>query len=259
VRARLHNRLARTAIAATLLTAALGCGTAYATPPGVEVDPWEPVNRKVFWFNDKLDRFLLEPVATGWDFVLPNRVQVAIGDFFNNARFPIYFVNSILQGKPDAAGANFVRFFVNTTLGFGGFLDVATNAGIAKYEEDFGQTLGVWGMNAGPYVVLPLLGPSSVRDATGQAVDAPMRIWPYYVTLWQSLAITSAQVVNWRSMQLDAIESFKAQALDYYAMVRSGYLQHREALVADAASEGIYVLTAEEEEDLYFFDIEEDY
>jgi phospholipid-binding lipoprotein MlaA len=185
-------------------------------------------------------------------------MQIAIGDVFTNSRFPIFFINSLLQGKPDAAGINFVRFFVNTTLGFGGILDVASNAGIPKFEEDFGQTLGVWGMNPGPYLVIPLLGPSSVRDATGLAVDAPMRIWPYYVSLWQSLAISSVQVVNWRAMNLDEIDALKEQALDYYAMVRNGYLQHREALVADAATEDNVVKDAEAEEDLYFFDFDEE-
>ena len=103
--ARSHNF--GTGVAGIFLAATLGCGAAAAAAAddGIEVDPWEPINRKVFWFNDKLDRFVLEPVATGWDFVLPDRIQVAIGDFFTNSRFPIYFVNSILQGKPDAAGA----------------------------------------------------------------------------------------------------------------------------------------------------------
>jgi len=249
---------ARHLAAAVSIIVLMSGDPAFAADPGIEVDPWEPINRKTFWVNDKLDRFLLEPIATAWDFVIPDRVQIAIGDVFTNSRFPIFFINSLLQGKPDAAGINFVRFFVNTTLGFGGILDVASNAGIPKFEEDFGQTLGVWGMNPGPYVVLPLLGPSSVRDATGLAVDAPMRIWPYYVSLWQSLAISSVQVVNWRAMNLDEIDALKKQALDYYAMVRNGYLQHREALVTDAATEDNVVKDAEAEEDLYFFDFDEE-
>ena len=185
-------------------------------------------------------------------------MQVAISDAYTNAKFPIFFVNSLLQGKFEAAGMNLSRFVINSTLGVGGLLDVASNAGVPKHEEDFGQTLGTWGMNPGPYLVLPLLGPSSVRDGAGQAVDSPLRIWPFFVPWWQSLAISGGEAVNWRSMNIEEIRSVRKQALDYYVLVRNAYLQRREVLVRDGDPDAETDAAGETEDDLYFYDFEDD-
>jgi len=244
------------AITAALLLSVLG---SVARGEAAELDPLEKVNRPIFWFNDKLDVYLLEPVAKGWDFVLPDRAQGAISDAFANARFPIDFVNDLLQGKPAHAGKMLGRFLLNTSLGMGGLFDVAKAAGLPGREEDFGQTLGVWGIRNGPYLVLPVLGPSTFRDACGRAVDSPLRVWPFFVGVVPSVAITGTEVVNWRSRNLESIRDLKKGAFDYYSLVRNAYFQNREAEVADheGSDTNAGQPAAEHEEDLYFSDDEE--
>ena len=152
--------------------------------PGVW-DPWEPMNRGVWWFNDRVvDRFFLEPVAIAWDFVLPDQVQTSLKGVYENTRFPIFFVNNLLQLKPHDAAVDIGRFVVNTTVGLGGIWDPATRIGLEKSDEDFGQTLGYWGVPAGPYLVIPILGPSSGRDAIGSAVDRVPFLLAGFPPLW---------------------------------------------------------------------------
>ena len=224
-----------------------------------EYDPLERVNRGVFWFNDQLDVFLLEPIAKGWDFALPDRLQGAIRDVFDNARFPIDFVNGLLQGKPRDAGTTLARFLLNTTVGMAGLFDVAGVAGMPGRKEDFGQTLGVWGVGNGPYLVLPLLGPSTLRDACGQAVDSPMRVWPFFAGTVPSLVISSTEVVNWRSLHIDQIRDLKKDAFDYYTLVRNAYIQNRKAEVLDHAvdADSPTGTARDAEDDLYYIDEEE--
>lgn len=245
--------------AATLFALALAIQPAAvrASQSG-DYDPWEKVNRPVFWFNDKLDVFLLEPVAKGWDFVFPDRGELAIADAFDNARFPVDFVNGLLQGKPRAAGITLARFMLNSTLGMAGLFDVAAAAGLPGRQEDFGQTLGVWGLGNGPYLVLPVLGPSTLRDACGRAVDSPMRVWPFFAGTIPSLVISSTEVVNWRSLHLEQISDLKRDAFDYYTLVRNGYLQNRAAEVEDQAGSNADWIPAENgtQDDLYFIDEE---
>jgi phospholipid-binding lipoprotein MlaA len=215
----------------------------------VDHDPWQRMNRGVFWFNDKLDVYFFKPVATAWDFVLPDVAQESIDRFFTNLRFPVDFVNNVLQGKPGDAGVTVGRFVINTTVGVGGLFDWATGWGVPAHPEDFGQTLGVWGVGNGPYLVLPVLGPSTVRDGVGLLVDAPTRVWPWFAPIYLSWSATGLQGVNTRSLLLEEIEAIKASALDYYVSVRNGYLQHRAAEVADRLDEGAN--SDEEPEDLY--------
>ena len=224
-----------------------------------DYDPWEKVNRPIFWFNDKLDVYVLEPVAKGWDFVVPNRAQGAISDVFDNAHFPIDFTNDLLQGKPLDAGRTLGRFLLNSSLGMAGLFDVAKAAGLPGRQEDFGQTLGWWGLGNGPYLVLPVLGPSTIRDACGRAVDSPMRVWPFFIGTIPSIAITSTEVVNWRARNLEAVRDLKKGAFDYYSLVRNAYLQNREAEVADHATteKAVEQPVPAAAEDLYFTDDEE--
>lgn len=135
-------------------------------------DPWEGFNRRVYYFNAKADEYVLLPIVDSYKKITPDVVETGLSNFFNNLGEISTFVNSVLQLKFSVAGETFGRFFINSTLGMVGLLDVATPMGLAEQNEDFGQTLGFWGVGAGPYLVLPLLGPSSLRDATGLAFDA---------------------------------------------------------------------------------------
>jgi len=248
-----RHRLDRRAFAAVALAALL---TACATPgpwdPNAVSDPLEPVNRGVFWVNDKFDVYLLTPVAKGWDFVAPDPVQRSVSHFFGNLRFPIRFLNDVLQGKGRAAGEDLARFVLNTTVGVAGFLDPASRLGLEAGDEDFGQTLGRYGIPQGPYLVLPLLGPSSARDAVGGVVDWGTSIWPFFVPAYVSFGVRSTEVVNGRSQVYEEVEEERASAFDWYVFVRDAYLQRRHAQVRDelvepdAASDSQYYLLEED-------------
>jgi phospholipid-binding lipoprotein MlaA len=217
-----------------------------ARQPGETYDPFERVNRKVFWFNDQLDAYALEPLAKGWDYVAPDVVQRSIDRFFDNIDFPIIFTNDLLQWKLRDAGVTAARFAINTTAGLGGFFDPAADVGLRKKYEDFGQTLGVWGVEPGPYLVLPLLGPSSPRDAVGNVVDSPLRVYSFFAPFYVSVAATATRTLNLRSLFLEEIRTNKEAALDYYVFVRNAYEQRRRALINDSTD-----VEKEDEEDLY--------
>jgi phospholipid-binding lipoprotein MlaA len=221
-----------------------------ATDDDVGGDPLEPLNRSIFSFNEALDRHALEPVATGWDKVVPEVVQTAFGHFFDNLALPVRFANDLLQAKPVQAYETFWRAVVNTTFGLGGFLDVASMHGIVKSDEDFGQTLGYWGTPPGPYLVLPLLGPSSPRDTVGLAVDSFGSVYTYFVPFWASAAARAVDLVNDRASVLETIREERAAAFDWYAAVRNAHKQYRENRVRDRAEDK----EASDGEDLYHFE-----
>ena len=148
-----------------------GCATTQQTERVAKIDPFESVNRAVFTFNENADEYVIKPVAEAYQFVLPDFVRTGVTNFFSNIGDVFVAVNNLLQGKPGNAANDIGRFLVNSTIGILGLFDVATDAGLEKNKEDFGQTLGVWGVPSGPYVVLPLFGPSSVRDTAGLALD----------------------------------------------------------------------------------------
>ncbi len=191
--------------------------------------------------------YVLEPVATGWATVAPTRVRTSVSNFFGNLRFPIVTVNDLLQAKPVAAGSDVARFAVNTTVGVLGFFDPASGWGLDKHDEDFGQTLGVWGVPPGPYLVLPLLGPSSPRDAGGLVVDAALAVTPFFVDGYILVGAQVVDTVNTRSLILNEVRDAKRTAVDYYSFVRNAYVQRRRALVEDSAAPGV-----ENQEDLYY-------
>jgi phospholipid-binding lipoprotein MlaA len=215
-------------------------------PAEGEGDPWEAFNRKMFWFNDKLDVYALGPAAKGWDFAVPDRVQTCIANFFYNLRFPIETLNDLLQGKVQYAASDVGRFFVNTTIGLAGFFDPATSLGMELHWEDFGQTLGWWGVGTGPYLVLPVLGPSNLRDGGGLIVDTAASITPFFVSSYYLLGARTVDLVNTRAIYADTIEKAKESSIDYYTFVRNAYLQRRVGLINDhiSAREGT-------QEDLY--------
>jgi phospholipid-binding lipoprotein MlaA len=198
-------------------------------------DPLEGYNRAVFWINDKFYFYLAKPVARGWRAVAPRPVRTSLGNFFSNLFAPVRAANCLLQGKVDDFGNEVGRFMVNTTVGILGFSDQAKKmTGIGPKKEDFGQTLGVWGFGQGFYFVLPLLGPSSLRDTTGLVGD--FFLDPIY---WSAperqilyLAVKGGNYVNTTSLDKDTYEGIKRQALDPYVFIRNAYAQKRDADVA---------------------------
>jgi phospholipid-binding lipoprotein MlaA len=212
-----------------------------------EHDPIQGFNRKIFWFNEKVDAYVLEPVAKGWDFVAPRRVQTSMANFFGNLRFPIDTVNDVLQLKPLDAGRDVARFAVNTTVGVLGFFDPASGWGLPPSQEDFGQTLAYWGVPSGPYLVLPILGPSNPRDTAGIGVDYAIAVLPFFVDQFILLGARVAETVNIRSLILQEVRDAKEGSLDYYVAVRNAYVQQRRNLVQERDER-----TTDELEDLYF-------
>lgn len=212
-----------------------------------EHDPIEGFNRRMFSFNDKVDVWVLEPVARGWDFIAPRRVQTSLSNFFRNLRFPIDTMNDLLQLKPVDAGKDVARFAVNTTVGVLGFFDPATGWGFPASEEDFGQTLAHWGVPSGPYLTLPLLGPSNPRDAGGMAVDYAFAVTPFFVDQFILLGAQVAQTVNERSLILQEVRDLREASFDYYIAVRNAYVQRRRTLVEERDAGA-----AEERDDLYY-------
>lgn len=198
-------------------------------------DPIEPVNRAVFKFNDVLDMVLIEPAAKVYKAVLPDFVRDGLRNFVRNLDSPVIAANQLLQGKVGAAGKTTARFAINTTAGVAGLVDVASAQGLNFEDADFGQTMGVWGVGQGCYLVLPVVGPSSARDGLGMLADSyasPVRIishntdndWFYY----SDVAIGA---LDTRSRLINAVDDLRKNSLDYYAAVRSAYAQKRAAAV----------------------------
>ena len=246
-----------TYLAVCLLAAVALSGCAGRQPPQPDYDPWEKFNRGIFTFNDKLDVYALEPVARGWDYVVPDSVQRGLSRFFNNLRFPIVLVNDILQGKPHAALEEIARFQVNTFLGGLGFFDIAGDyGGLKLQDEDTGQTLGVWGFSPGPYLVLPFLGPSSPRDVVGLGGDFALGFYTYFVPIpYVTIGASAINIVNERSRYIEEVKNAKEASLDYYTFVRNAYVQRRWKAVNDTLGK----VSTDQEEELYNDEIYEDY
>jgi phospholipid-binding lipoprotein MlaA len=197
-------------------------------------DPLESYNRTMFAINDKLDEAVIKPVAQGYKAVTPNFFRAGVTNFFNNVSDLAVFVNDFLQGKPKQGTADAGRFLMNTTVGMLGLFDVATSAGLPKHQEDFGQTMAVWGWDSSTYVVLPLLGPSTVRDSWGLVGDTPLGLYYNLHTTNTKLAeIFAFETVNTRTNLLAASNILEAAALDRYAFLRDAYLQRRRNLIYD--------------------------
>ena len=211
-------------------------------------DPIEPVNRGVFWFNNQLDRFVLEPVAEGYDYVLPKFVKKGVTNFFNNLKFPSRLLSDLVQLKFDQAGTHTERFIINSTIGVIGVMDIADfHFGLKDHREDFGTALGYYGIGEGPYLVLPLLGPSNLRDFAGELVDGAIN--PVTMLTYTSSVPTAIQnsvvyglrglnIINTRARLLEAIRTAKASAVDYYLFVQSAYHQSRQNDIYDGNPPG---------------------
>ena len=202
-------------------------------------DPFEGFNRKIFWFNDNLDTYFLEPVAKVYDSIIPDRAQRGVNNFFANLKTPVNFVSDIVQLDFGKAGIVTARFLVNTTAGIGGLLDVATEMGLERDNQDFGSALGHWGVGTGPYLVLPVIGPSSVRDGFGLVFDsfAHPTFYLSYIDMPNhnrnliKFGSRGLEVVQMRADLLDAIKTAKEGSVDYYSFLRSSYAQRRKALI----------------------------
>ncbi|MFM0194758.1 MlaA family lipoprotein [Paraburkholderia strydomiana] len=211
------------ALAATGLIT--GCATGPDRKPG---DPFEPMNRAVFNFNDGLDRYVAVPVAKGYQKVTPQPLRTAVSNFFSNLGDLTNAANALLQLKITDATEDLVRFAFNSTFGLGGLLDWATPAGLPKHHQDFGLTLGHWGIPSGPYLVLPLFGPSTVRDSMGLVVDVKFNPLNYMEPAVRN-PLYVLQFVSVRSDLLGATDLLQQAALDKYSFVRDAYTQQRRA------------------------------
>ncbi len=221
------NRAWRGLTLTALCAAALlqGC----ATPQNR--DPLESMNRKIFGFNEALDNNLLKPVATGYDKVTPELVQIGIDNFVNNIKDVWSAVNQVLQGRPGMAAQTVLRVSLNTTLGLAGFIDIASPMQLDRPNEDFGQTLGVWGVPSGAYLMLPLLGPSTVRDTAALPADLYVSPSALFGEPRDANAVRILTLVNKRALLLDASSLLGDVALDRYAFVRDAFLQRRQNLI----------------------------
>lgn len=205
-----------------------GCAT-----PKDPRDPFEPVNRAIYGFNEGVDKAVLEPTAKLYRFVLPSFVRNSVGNVFSNVGEIRNIVNNTLQGKFGTAYSDFGRLAINSTLGVLGLFDIASDAGIEKHQEDFGQTLGKWGIRDGPFIMLPLFGPSNVRDTAGWAGDIYTDPFYYVDPTRARNQIRGTRLVHRRSELIDAKKALVDTALDPYQFVRDSYIQRRRSLIYD--------------------------
>lgn len=222
------NRLNYTLLPAVVIACVLGL--APSSVSAENHDPWEPLNQRIFSFNKFMDDKFIRPVAQGYRNNMPRPVQRGVRNFFNNLNDVTVLMNNVLQLKLGDAANDTGRLLLNTTIGLGGFLDVATGAGLEKNNEDFGQTLGAWGIGPGPYVVLPLFGPSTLRDSFGFGVDvytSPI----HYVD--DVTARNSLHALNTLDTRVEALQLDTMMFGDEYIFIREAYLQQREYLVTD--------------------------
>lgn len=232
----LFQRLFLRCVAAVMLVGLTACATG---PDAHPQDPLEPWNRGVYRFNDVLDTNVVKPVAETYQEVTPDPIRKGVSNFFGNIRDVWSSVNAALQLRPQEALENLFRVGVNTTLGLGGVLDVATEMGIPRTRMDFGQTLGRWGVPSGPYLVLPLLGPSSVRDATGTGIQFRLNEHTNFDDDHVQNSLTALEVVDTRAGLLRAGTLLNEAAIDKYSFVRDFYLQRRQNQIDDLIEQGI--------------------
>jgi phospholipid-binding lipoprotein MlaA len=220
---------------------------------GEEYDPWESFNTAIFEFNRQVDRYALKPVAQGYDFIVPDFIQVGISNIVYNFRFPQRFFNNVFQGKVKGASIEVGRFLLNTTVGYAGFLDLAKEIDLVTPDEDFGQTLGSYGVKPGPYLVLPFLPPFTVRDLAGYVTDIFLNPINWLVapiievnnvpsliahknrttTTFVQIGARVGDIINERSRNLEKFQGVEEATLDLYTAVRNAYLQTRERAIKE--------------------------
>jgi len=218
------------AVALAVVVGLGGCASSSVATEPNPADPWEGFNRRVFAFNDVLDRYALKPAAQGYRYVTPDPLEKGVSNFFDNLGEIRTAFNSLLQGKPGNAGLASTRFLMNTTFGLGGLLDPATHAGFLADREDFGQTLAVWGVGEGPFVVLPLLGPSTVRDTAGLPVDWYTYPLTYVEDDTVRYSLRGLEILDARASLLDQEDLIRG---DRYSFIRDAWMQRRRFEVND--------------------------
>jgi phospholipid-binding lipoprotein MlaA len=223
---------ARAALGVVCLLSLSACVTLPANSQRSPQDPWESWNRGVYKVNDALDRAVAKPVARTYVRIVPHAIRTGVSNFFDNLAMTTVMINDTLQGKIRAAANDLGRFLVNSTLGLGGLLDPATPMGLDHNNEDFGQTLGHWGVHAGPFLELPLLGPSDLRDAPSRVVDAYTNPQQYIRNTSVKWGLYGLRLVDTRAELLSLDDTLK-NVYDPYAFVRDAYLQRRAYLVSD--------------------------
>lgn len=224
----------RSAAGLLVLTLTLGgcAASGNIEPSAPDTDPWEGLNRPLYTFNDTVDRYTLKPIAKGYRAVLPQFMRTGVSNFSNNLRTPVSSVNNLLQGKPTRAASDFARFLLNSTIGIGGLFDVAIHAGLERYDEDFGQTLAVWGVPDGPFVIVPFLGPATLRDAV--AIPANL-----YLDALRQVDNSSIRDKLWALRLIDlryrllSADRFLEESEDPYITLRESYLQNRRYEIYD--------------------------
>jgi phospholipid-binding lipoprotein MlaA len=219
----------------TVVVVFLVVGFSHPTSAQSTADPIQPFNRAIYNFNDGVDKILIRPLAVGYRKFIPARLRSGVNNFFNNLRAPTTLINDVLQGKPSRAKETVDRFLINSTLGVLGLVDVASKLGFPDHEEDYGQTLAVWGVPSGPYIVLPLLGPSTIRDAVGKVPEFAIAdpLWdPDDISV--TVARFAVRAVDIRSRLLDIDRILKMQ-VDPYLFMRELYFQNRIAQISDGA------------------------
>jgi phospholipid-binding lipoprotein MlaA len=226
-------------------------------------DPWQGANRGLFWFNEQADIYLILPIAKGWRFATPQVFRTGIRNLSDLSRMSVILANNMLQLQPRKANDDVLRIVFNASFGIGGLIDVATRVDIPEHDEDFGQTMAFWGMPSGPYCVLPVFGPSTVRGAVGRAVDAFGTLYSYWLPLrWLSLMVNTGELLNLRAYYIEEVDENRRESFDYYVFMRDAYLQNR----AKKIERSIWIRDAEVEDakaeaeaDLYYIDDDEDY
>ncbi len=219
----------------------------HSRPEEVIRDPFEPFNRTMFRLNDELDLHVLEPAARGWAWLVPHPLRTGIVNFYENLLFPVRLANTTLRGRFKDTAIETGRFALNSTIGLGGVLDPAARLGLEAHRADFGQTLGRWGTPAGPYLVWPIWGPSSVRDTFGVLVDGYLGVATFFVDVPILVGSTGLDALNRRSMHLEDMETARGASLDLYAAARDAWEQEREEAIL-----GPDGARAAREESLYF-------
>ena len=234
---RATTRAAARALLAPVLALALAAGGCASIGPYDEFrskrDPLENFNRAVFGVNEALDQSVFRPLAKGYEWAVPELGRWMIGNVFDNLADLWTAANQLLQGKPALAANDLGRFAINTVFGFGGVTDMAADFGLRKHREDFGQTLGVWGFGTGPYLVLPVLGPSSFRDGIGLVLDMQANPLREIDSSGRRNNATLLRAIDARASLLKATDVIEGVALDKYLFVRDAYLQRRRSLVYD--------------------------
>ena len=237
----------RTLCLAVSLVVLSGCASTAAVRTDEPHDPLEPVNRAVYKFNDLGDRYILRPLAVGYSRALPPQMRNGIGNVFSNLLYPVTIANDFLQGKFRQTGRDGARFLLNSTVGLAGIFDPASRIGLTENDEDFDQTMAVWGVGEGPYIVVPIFGPRTLRHLAGDLIDAPLTPFLNIADGDVSLTLGAWVIyqVDVRSRLLD-VDRQVFEAFDPYAFVRDAYLQNRRYKAADGNIEDDYYLDDED-------------